>query len=122
MHHLNISGIRREFDPVLSTSNAQVAVMTLKAGTASDDKPSNEHPTCEQWLVVLAGSGEAIIGKPRHALRRVALRKNSILVIEKGELHQIKNTGATLMRTINFYVPPAYYDSKPISTTKSGSK
>jgi oxalate decarboxylase/phosphoglucose isomerase-like protein (cupin superfamily) len=30
------------------------------------------------------------------------------LVIEKGELHQIKNSGRRPLVTINWYVPPAY--------------
>jgi mannose-6-phosphate isomerase-like protein (cupin superfamily) len=28
--------------------------------------------------------------------------------IEKGEQHEIRNTGRVLLRTLNFYVPPAY--------------
>lgn len=82
--------------------------MTLRPGGASDDEPSNEHPDCEQWLFVISGSGAAVIGKRRGSLRRVALAENSLLLIEKGELHQIKNTGRRALVTINFYVPPAY--------------
>lgn len=33
------------------------------------------------------------------------------MLIERGDRHQVKNTGRNLLRTINFYVPPAY-DSK----------
>lgn len=82
--------------------------MTLRPGATSDDEPSNEHPDCEQWLFVISGSGEAVIGKRRGSLRRIALAANSLLLIEKGELHQIKNTGRRALVTINFYVPPAY--------------
>jgi oxalate decarboxylase/phosphoglucose isomerase-like protein (cupin superfamily) len=123
MQHVNVSETRREFDIVLNTGGAQAATMILKAGTASDDQPSNEHPQCEQWLFVISGSGEAIVGKSRQALRHVALRKNSLVVIEKGELHQIKNTGNTPMRTINFYVPPAYEsDGEPKPQAKNRHK
>jgi mannose-6-phosphate isomerase-like protein (cupin superfamily) len=82
--------------------------MVLQPGGASDDEQSNEHPRSEQWLFVISGTGEAIIGKRRASLRRVALRENSLLVIERGELHQIKNTGRQALRTINVYIPPAY--------------
>lgn len=92
---------------------------TLMPGGATDEQPSNEHRTSEQWLFVVAGAGEVRIGKKRASLRRVELRKNSLLLIEKGELHQIRNTGRTRLRFLNFYVPPAY-DSKgePIAARK----
>jgi hypothetical protein len=81
--------------------------MTLQPGGTTDDQPSNEHPHSEQWLLVLSGRGQAVIGEGR-AFRRVSLRENSLLIIEKGALHQIKNTGRKLLRTFNLYVPPAY--------------
>ena len=80
----------------------------LQAGGASDDQPGNQHPRSEQWLYVIAGSGEAKIGKKSGRLRRVALKTGSLLLIEAGELHQIKNTGRRAMKTLNFYAPPAY--------------
>lgn len=108
MKHIKTGHRRGEFDVLFSTRDAQAAMMTLPPGGESDDSPSNEHPRCEQWLLVLSGSGQAIIGKRRASLRRVPLTKNSLLVIEKGELHQIKNTGRKPLRTLNLYVPPAY--------------
>jgi hypothetical protein len=30
------------------------------------------------------------------------------LLIERGDEHEIRNTGKEALRTINFYVPPAY--------------
>ena len=107
MKHIKTGKSRGSFDVLFATRGAQAAMMTLRPGGASDDEPSNEHPECEQWLFVLSGSGAAIIGKGR-AARRVPLAENSLLVIEKGEPHQIKNTGRKLLRTLNVYVPPAY--------------
>jgi mannose-6-phosphate isomerase-like protein (cupin superfamily) len=40
--------------------------------------------------------------------RRHALSAGDLLLIEKKEKHQIRNTGRVLLRTLNFYVPPAY--------------
>jgi oxalate decarboxylase/phosphoglucose isomerase-like protein (cupin superfamily) len=82
--------------------------MTLRPGGTSDDEPSNEHRGSEQWLFVISGTGEALVGKKRSSLRRTALAEGSLLVIEKRELHQIKNTGRRVLRTLNFYIPPAY--------------
>jgi mannose-6-phosphate isomerase-like protein (cupin superfamily) len=99
---------RREFEIIAASRSVQVAMMTLRPGGTSDDEPSNEHRRSEQWVFVLSGTGEATIGKRHAQLRRVKLAENSLLLIEKGELHQIKNTGRKLLRTINFYAPPAY--------------
>jgi hypothetical protein len=41
-------------------------------------------------------------------MRRVKIGQHSLLLIVKGELHQIRNTGRGKLRTINFYAPPAY--------------
>jgi mannose-6-phosphate isomerase-like protein (cupin superfamily) len=46
--------------------------------------------------------------------RRVRLRAGSLVLIERGDRHEIRNTGRTPLRTLNIYVPPAY--------TKSGNE
>ena len=108
MKHIKTGTRRGSFDLLAETRDAQAAMMTLPPGRASEATPGNEHPRSEQWLLVLAGTGEATIGRRRGALRRVKLSKNSLLLIEKGDLHQIRNTGQRPLRTINFYTPPAY--------------
>jgi oxalate decarboxylase/phosphoglucose isomerase-like protein (cupin superfamily) len=119
MQHVNLSDNRQDFKIILDTANVQAAIMNLRGGASSDDEPRNEHPNSEQWLFVISGSGEALVGKSRQALRHIPLRKDSLLVIEKGEIHQIKNTGNVPLRTINFYVPPAY-DADGKSKSQSG--
>jgi mannose-6-phosphate isomerase-like protein (cupin superfamily) len=108
MQHFKTGKLNGEFDIIGQSRSLQAATMTLRPGGISDDEPSNEHRRSEQWLFVLTGMGEAIIGKKRDALHRVKLAPNSLLHIEKGELHQIRNTGRKHLRTINFYAPPAY--------------
>ena len=74
----------------------------------------NRHRGADQWLYVLSGSGEARVGRQRHKLRA-----GSLLLIERREKHQIRNTGRGLLRTLNFYVPPAYRkDGNPRSRGK----
>ena len=104
--HLNTAAKRAFFSVLHSTRDAQAAMMTLRPGQSTSDEPENEHPRCEQWLFVLAGTGKAAVGK-----RRVALKANSLLLIEKGEPHQITNTGKSPLVTVNFYAPPAYTQS-----------
>jgi len=80
-------------------------MMTLRPGQSSSERFENEHPKAEQWLFVVRGAGRAIVGK-----NRVTLKANSLLLIEKGEPHQVTNTGRSAMVTLNFYCPPAYDD------------
>jgi len=108
MKHIKTGTKRGEFEILVATRSAQAAMMTLRPGGMSDDEPGNEHPHSEQWLFVISGTGEATIGKRRGALRRIKLTPSSLLLVEKGELHQIRNTGRRALVSINFYVPPAY--------------
>lgn len=108
MQHVPTGKHRGQFDLLARTRDVQAAKMTLKPGGVSEDEPDNEHPSSEQWLFVVSGTGEVRIGKTKQRLRKMSLQANSLLVIEKGELHQIRNTGRKPLVTINFYVPPAY--------------
>lgn len=83
-------------------------MMTLPPGGVSDEEVSNEHPKCEQWLFVIRGSGIARVVPKGGRKRSFSLKPGSLLVIEKGERHQIENNGTRSLATINFYVPPAY--------------
>jgi len=119
MKHIRAGKFINKFKPIVSTRRAQGATMNLRPGDVSDEEPSNEHPRCEQWLFVVAGSGRAMIGKSHRALRQVKLFKDSFLIIERGEFHQIKNTGRKVLRTINIYIPPAYdSQAEPLKTAK----
>jgi mannose-6-phosphate isomerase-like protein (cupin superfamily) len=56
------------------------------------------------------GSGEAVVNG-----RRYLLRPGSLLLIEKKEKHEVRNTGRQLLKTLNFYSPPAYRtDGNPL--------
>ena len=87
--------------------------MVLEPGKAEGDS-TNRHRGADQWLFVLSGSGEAKIDN-----RRYKLGAGSLLLIEKKERHEIRNTGRTLLRTLNFYAPPAYRkDGEPLPRGK----
>lgn len=90
------------FDVILGNPKAQVAQMTIAPGD-SEGGPDNNHRGADQWLYVLAGRGVAI-GRTR----RVRLERGTLLLVEKGNLHEIRNLGTTPLKTLNFYVPPAY--------------
>ena len=81
---------------------SQAAEMVIAPGDAEGD-PKNRHRGADQWLFVVSGRGDALLKG-----RRRAIGPGSLLLIERGEKHEIRNTGRTLLRTVNFYVPPAY--------------
>jgi len=95
----------RGFRVALRNDRAEAAEMVIKPGDAEGD-PSNRHRGADQWLFVVSREGVAKINGKRYPLR-----SGTLMVIERGDRHEIRNTGADLLRTLNVYVPPAY-DSK----------
>lgn len=81
---------------------AQAAEMVLTPGQAEGNS-DNYHRGADQWLYVVSGTGVAIIEG-----RRIALKRGVLIVIERRERHEIRNTGRTLLKTLNFYYPPAF--------------
>lgn len=108
MHLFDSLKHRGEFEPLMSTALAQVAMMTLKPGRASDDDVRNEHPRCEQWIFVISGSCTATVVPRGKSPRQMRLKRGALLVIQRGERHRIENSGKSLFRAITFYMPPAY--------------
>ena len=76
--------------------------MVIAPGAAEGD-PDNRHHGADQWLFVVSGTGTARVND-----RRYPLKAGSLLLIERGDRHEIRNTGRGLLRTINWYTPPAY--------------
>ena len=105
-----------EFRVAITGAHAQAAEMVIAPGDA-EGGPKNSHEGADQWLFVLAGSGTAYVeGK------RIALRQHSLLLIERGEQHEIRCTGDVPLQTLNFYVPPAYAkNGERLARGKSGS-
>jgi len=69
----------------------------------SEGGPDNRHRGADQWLYVLTGTG-----RPPSTAGRYPLKAGTVMLIEKGDAHEISNTGRGAMRTLNIYVPPAY--------------
>ena len=86
----------------IGNSRSQAAEMVLEPSDC-EGGPDNRHRGADQWLFVVSGRGVAIVNG-----KRVSLREGSLLLIEKGNRHEIRNTGHTPLKTVNVYVPPAY--------------
>src|SRR5262245_13057955 len=93
--------LKRDFAVVLGNKHAQAAEMVLPPGK-SEGGSDNRHRGADQWLLVVSGSGHAIVNRRRHRLRA-----GTLLLIERGDKHEIKNTGRENLVTVNLYVPPA---------------
>ena len=89
------------FKVAVSNERAQAATMTLIAGEREGDA-DNRHGGADQWLFVVRGTGTARINGKRHALR-----PGTVLLIERGDRHEIV-AGRGRLDTLNLYVPPAY--------------
>jgi mannose-6-phosphate isomerase-like protein (cupin superfamily) len=137
MRHIHTGKHKSLFEPLIASPSVQAAMMTLKPGQASSDRPENEHPRAEQWLYVISGAGRAKFqagaahparekssgtAKSSTRSRSIAIKTGSLLLIEKGESHQIVNTGAQTMTTINFYAQPAYDQQGEVKAAVSKSR
>jgi mannose-6-phosphate isomerase-like protein (cupin superfamily) len=94
----------RGFRVVLGNEHSQAAQMTLDPGE-TEGGPDNCHRGADQWLYVVSGTGEAVVND-----ESIELRAGTLLLIERGDRHEIRNSGQGPLRTLNVYVPPAYTD------------
>lgn len=101
MKHSQIH-LRSKFEVLLQNDRSQSAEMVLPPGDVIGG-PENVHENSDQWLFVVEGEGVAIV-----AGQEESLRAHSLLLIERGEAHEIRNTGEGPLKTLNFYVPPEY--------------
>lgn len=89
------------FAVAFGNGRAQAATMVIAPGDG-EGGPDNRHRGADQWLYVVAGEGAATVEGETHLLRPGVL-----LLIERGEAHEIRNTGPKPLQTLNFYAPPA---------------
>lgn len=90
------------FRVALGNRRSQAAEMVIAPGDA-EGGPQNRHRGADQWLYVVDGTGVARIKG-----RRYPLRPGTLMLIEHGDRHEIRNNGRAPLKTLNFYVPPAY--------------
>src|SRR5687768_3214510 len=90
------------FSIAMSNERGQAATMVIPPGDC-DGGPDNRHRGADQWLYVLSGRGIATLGGRKHQIKA-----GTLVLIERGTTHEIRNTGRTALKTLNVYVPPAY--------------
>lgn len=108
-------GFRVAFD----VRDVQAAEMVIPPG-GGEGGPDNRHHGADQWLFVVDGRGEALVGCDGDKRRRVELAPGTLLVIERGERHEVRNTGNAPLKTLNFYYPPAFNaEGNPVGPGRS---
>jgi mannose-6-phosphate isomerase-like protein (cupin superfamily) len=90
------------FCVVLGDGHSQAAQMTLAPGE-SEGGPENRHKGADQWFYVVSGTGVAVVNG-----ERVDLREGTLVLIQRGDRHEVRNSGEGPLETLNVYVPPAY--------------
>jgi mannose-6-phosphate isomerase-like protein (cupin superfamily) len=110
------------FDPgfhvAFDVRQVQAAEMVIAPGD-SEGGPDNRHRGADQWLFVVGGQGVAIIHASGGERQEVPLGVGTLLVIEQGERHEIRNDGDVPLQTLNFYYPPAFDgDGNPVGPGK----
>ena len=95
-------GFRVAFD----VRQVQAAEMVIEPGDR-EGGPDNRHRGADQGLFVVGGRGTAKL-HGGDGSQEVALSEGTLLVIEHGERHEIRNDGDAPLKTLNFYYPPAF--------------
>ncbi|MDX1583390.1 MAG: cupin domain-containing protein [Thermoanaerobaculia bacterium] len=93
---------KRGFDVLESTERGQIATMVLPPGESTGG-PENRHEDGDQWMYVLSGGGRVIVEE-----NEIEVRENDLLLIERGERHEVHCEGDEPFVTMNFYAPPEY--------------
>jgi mannose-6-phosphate isomerase-like protein (cupin superfamily) len=90
------------FQILIGDDRSQAASMVIEPG-GREGGSDNRHHGADQWLYVETGTGEAKINDHIYPLE-----PSSLVLIQRGDTHEIRNTGRTPMKTLNLYLPPAY--------------
>lgn len=89
------------FREVLATGpHSQVVVMSIPPG---DDIGAEVHPDVDQILVVVEGTGEAVLDG-----RRTAIGPGWLVQVPAGSRHDVLNTGTGDLRLYTVYAPPQH--------------
>ena len=99
-HDLDLSATG--FRVLGDSSRSQAATMVLAPGSSTGG-PENRHSSSDQWLLVLRGTGTAVVEGDE-----VELTAGTLILVEAGEAHEIRCTGGEALETVNVYSPPAY--------------
>jgi mannose-6-phosphate isomerase-like protein (cupin superfamily) len=92
----------RGFRISIGNGRAQATPMVIPP-CGPEGGADNHQPGADRWLFVVPGLGQAIVNG-----RRYPWRAGSLILIERGDRHEIRCTGRADLKTVSIYLPPAY--------------
>jgi len=92
----------RGFRISIGNGRAQATQMVIPP-CGPEGGADNHQPGADRWLFVVPGLGQAIVNG-----RRYPWRAGSLILIERGDRHEIRCTGRADLKTVSIYLPPAY--------------
>ena len=102
VNHLIKGAREQQFDIIMRSPRSQVILAALAPGHSSARQPAVNRES-DQIVYTLEGEGNVKIGFTDHQIHAGVL-----LLIPAGRPHQVMNTGATRLRYLGFFAPPAY--------------
>lgn len=104
-----------DFRRVLFTGQrSQLVVMSIPPGESIG---AEKHAHVEQTLVILRGSGQAVLGG-----RRENVAEGDVIVVTPGTEHNLVNTGTTSLQLFTTYVPPNHIDQRVHRTKRDAER
>jgi quercetin dioxygenase-like cupin family protein len=82
------------------TKNFTMNVVSIKPG--STVKPAHSHPSHEEVVYIISGSGKAFIDGKAYEIS-----EGTAVLFSPGSIHMLRNTGKTEMKVACFFTPPA---------------
>ncbi len=86
------------FRETVTNQYSQLALMSIEPGGEIGEEV---HDDVDQVLVVLEGTGEAVLNR-QHS----PVQANSLVVVPAGTRHNVKNTGSTPLKMATLFAPP----------------
>lgn len=94
--------------------HSQLVVMSLLPG---EDIGMETHPTSDQILYIVAGSGQAIINGEKKSIQ-----KHSIIFVPAGAEHNIISSSKEKMKLFTVYAPATHADGTIHKTKADAAK
>lgn len=92
---------------------SQLVVIAIPPGESIG---SERHQHVEQTIVIVSGSGRAVLGG-----ERTNVGGGSVIVVTPGTTHNLVNTGTTPLRLFTSYTPPNHIDGR-VHRTKADAE
>jgi mannose-6-phosphate isomerase-like protein (cupin superfamily) len=94
--------LQPDFKVLGGTDLSEAATMVIPSHEAAGGGDTF-HEASDQWILILAGTGTAVVER-----REIKLTRGTLLLVEAGETHEVRNTGTAPLEMLTFYAPPAY--------------